>query len=74
MAEIPVIGWHRPATCDDRDYAYLNQFEWHGDEDGPYRLIGYARLYMGDDVLLQHPEIPPPSKGPWRLVLTGQGH
>jgi hypothetical protein len=73
MAEIPVFGSDRPAICSDEDYDYLSRFKWYADEDkGPYRLIGYGRLPMGTEVLLLHPEKPPPGHGPYWLVVQGQ--
>jgi hypothetical protein len=60
MKQIPLKNSDQLAQCDDEDFDYLNQFNWHLDKDGYAVRYDYETgdvIEMGYEVLKLHGEI-----------------
>ena len=60
MKTIALKNSDKSATCDDEDYEYLNQFNWHLDKDGYVVRYIYETgkvIEMGEEVLKLHENI-----------------
>jgi len=54
MKQIKLKNSNEEAICDDEDYEYLNQFQWHLDKDGYAVRYVYESgevIEMGEEVL-----------------------